>query len=500
MANQVAARLHGDDYQHLFAWREALDLLRPRKGVIEVRVEDEDAVSVDDVTVRYAPTSSEPRRYYQIKYHVDQRSQYSTDVAMEVRAAAGTSLLQKLWRSFQKLSPSVPGGVELSLYSNWSWDSNDVFAAVIDGVDGSIKDGFLGAPPASELGKVRRRWREHLNATDAELAPFLRALRLRTGYACWTELRDGVAERMENLGLQWDDVALLTAVGIVREWIKGGPSAIDADAMRAVLSSHRLLLPPEAERATLVVMNTIATPRMEVSPDFILDWCDRFEGRAGRRGRQLLVPLEWNDVLLPELRGLERRIKEETSDRLIRARGAARLTPWIALGATFPEVAGYTIEVDQRVAGGVIERWRSDAPASADWNLLESMLPSTAKRSNGQTNTLAVAFGITDDIHDDVARYLAEHQSASGLLILLPEKGASAGSLRMAGDATAFAEQAKHSIRRAVRALGATQLELFYCGPQAGACFLGHRLNAMAKRITLMEFQQPGYSPSFVLD
>jgi hypothetical protein len=499
MANQVAARLRGDDYQHLFAWREALDLLRPRKGVTEIRVEDEDAFSVDDVTVRYA-LPSEPRRYYQIKFHVDQRTQYSTEVVMDVRATAGTSLLQKLWRSFQKLIASGPGLVELSLYSNWNWDSNDPFAGVIDGDDGSIKDEFIAAPPASDLGKLRRRWREHLNATDAELVPFLGALRLRAGYACWTELRDGVAERMENLGLQWDEAALLTAVGIVREWIKRGPSAIDADAMRAVISSHRLLLPPDAERATLVVMNTIATPRVEVAPDFALDWCERFEGRAGRRGQQLLVPSEWNDRLLPELRRVERRIKEDTGDRLIRARGAARLTPWIAFGATFSEVAGYTIEVEQRIAGGVIERWRSDAPASADWKLLETMRPSTVKESNGPTSSLAVAIGLTDDIQDDVARYMAEQRSLSRLLVLLPEDGPSARSLRTGGDATAFAEQAKQLIRRAVRVVGVERLELFYCGPSAGACFLGHRLNAVAKQITLMEFQQPGYSPTFVLD
>ncbi|MBA2679925.1 MAG: hypothetical protein H0U76_16200 [Ktedonobacteraceae bacterium] len=33
MANQVAARLQGDDYQHLYAWQFVLELLMPKKNV-----------------------------------------------------------------------------------------------------------------------------------------------------------------------------------------------------------------------------------------------------------------------------------------------------------------------------------------------------------------------------------------------------------------------------------------------------------------------------------
>jgi hypothetical protein len=40
---------------------------------------------------------------------------------------------------------------------------------------------------------------------------------------------------------------------------------------------------------------------------------------------------------------------------------------------------------------------------------------------------------------------------------------------------------------------------LYYFGPLSGACFIGHQLNAVCREIQLMEDQQPGYVPSFLL-
>jgi hypothetical protein len=488
----------GDDYQHLLAWREALDLLRPGTSVVAVRVEDEEGGSVDDVTITHAPDSGRSDRFFQVKYHVDQRRPYSTDVLMEKKAEGGTSLLQKFWRTYRGLAARDVTSPELTLVSNWVWDPADRFAAVIDGHDGRINEAFLEATPGSELGRVRARWQAHLSASDAELALFVRALRVRTGYHCWSELRAQVAERMENRGLLHDEAALHTALGIVREWIMRGPSTIDVDTLREAVARNRLEPAAEPERATLVVLNTITTPHLEVAPDFTLDWCDHFEGEPGRRGRQLRDPGEWNGRLLPELCHVERRIKSETTDRLVRARGAARLSAWLAFGFTFSEAAGYTLEVEQRVAGGRAERWRSDAPASHDF-CLDEVLVALPGAGDGVSDTLAVGLAITDDLERDVVRDLGNVPRASHLLILRPRTGPSTGALRHAGDATALSAQTKRAVRRAVREHGARRVLLYYCGPLAGACFVGHRLNAVAREVVAMEDQQPGYAPSFTL-
>ncbi|WP_338140987.1 dsDNA nuclease domain-containing protein, partial [Candidatus Entotheonella palauensis] len=96
MANQVAARLKGDDYQYLYAWQFVLELKMPRWKVRLVTIEDALAGSVDDVTVQHEPGSEMADCFYQVKYHVDQRNAYSIQELTNHRPNA-RSLLMKLW-------------------------------------------------------------------------------------------------------------------------------------------------------------------------------------------------------------------------------------------------------------------------------------------------------------------------------------------------------------------------------------------------------------------
>ena len=73
MANAVAARLMGDDYQHLLAWLYAQELLMPHRAVKAVIVEDAKAVSADDLTLLRTEGAQLADRYHQIKFHVDHR-------------------------------------------------------------------------------------------------------------------------------------------------------------------------------------------------------------------------------------------------------------------------------------------------------------------------------------------------------------------------------------------------------------------------------------------
>src|SRR5947209_19419423 len=61
------ARIQGDDYQHLYAWWQALRLLTPRTDVTLIEVEALSAGNVDDVVVRRA---SGPDEYTTGEYSV----------------------------------------------------------------------------------------------------------------------------------------------------------------------------------------------------------------------------------------------------------------------------------------------------------------------------------------------------------------------------------------------------------------------------------------------
>src|SRR5208282_1030854 len=222
MANQVAARLSGDDYQHLYSWQFALELLMPHKKVSRVTVEDALAVSVDDVTVKHEDGTNVPDGFYQVKYHVDQRDVYSTEALIAAKPGH-MSLLEKFWRTWKQIRQQNPKRpVELFLVSNWTWDSRDKLRACFNGHDNSFTEEFFTAPPKSDIGKLRACWQKTLAISNGDFSAFMRSLRFKLGFDCGRELEQRVEERMDNLGLKSDIAALKVAAGIIREWIKAG--------------------------------------------------------------------------------------------------------------------------------------------------------------------------------------------------------------------------------------------------------------------------------------
>ncbi len=497
MANQVAARLSGDDYQHLYAWLTVLELKMPRKDVARVTVEDEAAGSVDDVTVIHEAASKRHDKLYQIKYHVDQRSQYSTDVLLEAKGNE-TSLLQKFWRTWVALRAQRPDRpVELHLISNWTWDAQDKIKSCIDGRNNAITDDFFASSPKSDIGKLRKRWQEHLKAPDEDFALFIGSLRFRLGFDCSDQLEQRTAERMEWMGLRSDSASLLVATGIVRTWIKDGKQELSSEDLERTLRDHDLYLPASSERGTVVYLSTVKKQQFDLGPDYHLDWREHFEGAPNRGGHQLLEPNDWNATLLPQLYAVETAISEGTTSRLIRARGLSRLSAWFAFGYAFSDVARYTIEIDQN--GSL---WRTDATPAEDFTMTSSddKASSEGEALQGDAAAVAVGISVTGLLDEDVRMYLSQNPHLAGALLLLrPERELGRECLRDAGDAAALAVQTKERIRTFVKAHKATKLLLFYFGPLGGACFIGHRFNAVCRQIQIMEDQRPSYAPSFLL-
>jgi hypothetical protein len=497
MANQVGARLSGDDYQHLYSWQFVLKLKMPRKKVRLVTIEDALAGSVDDVTVQHEPGTHEPDTFYQVKFHVDQRSSYSTE-ALIAHKPGQASLLEKFWRTWNMLRKQDPGrDIVLHLVTNWTWDAQDKLRSCLSGQNNSMKEDFFTAKPQSDIGKLRRKLQDAIGATDDDFAAFMRCMRFRLGFDCRDELEKRIAERMENLHLKYDGSALLIAAGIVRNWIQSGRQEIRLADLEATLKAHDLYLPDNVEKCSTVYLVTIKTQKFDMEPDHILDWRDYFIGDPNKKGHQLENPTAWNSRLLPELQALEAQINKETSCRLVRARGLDRLSAWFAFGFTFSDVARYTIEVDQHG-----QLWRTDAHPNPDFRLIFTGNNSSPDGEilDGEGSTVAVGISVTGSLEDDMRTFLStREEKIASLLLMQPERGYGRECLRNASDVVALADGVKDSLRAFVKKWNATRLLLFYFGPLSGACFIGHRLNAVCREIQIMEDQQPGYAPSFLL-
>lgn len=490
MANQVAARLAGDDYQHLLAWNQMLLLRKPNANVREVIVEDPDAAHVDDVTTLFQAGTGAVDVFEQVKYHVDQRGDYSTDYLLEKETPKSRSLLEKFFFTWRKLvAATTDRSVMLRLTSNWSWDGLADVRSCVQGKNAALSEEFFTAGARSKIGIARERWRAHLGIGSGEFEAFARTLRFRLGYDCFEEFADRVAERMENLGLRHDDAALKIAAGIVRDLIKVGDGHVDRARLDQLLEHHQLIQAAE-EPSTVIYLTSVKTQEFEVPPDIHIDWRAHFTGDPMKKGHAVNDPRAWNDLMLPELHKLESDLNAQRGPRLIRARGLARLSPWFAFGHTFSDVARYTIELDQN--GSL---WRTDATATD----LKAIETGRERLDAGDGASIAVGISVTGSLEADVRAYLAATGAASATLFLQPNRGLGRTAFTSAGDVVGFAKTAKELMRAFVKAQNATRLLLFYFGPISGACFLGHQLNAVAREIQVMEDQQPGYEPSFLL-
>jgi hypothetical protein len=493
MANAVSARLKGDEYQHLFGWLHALELLMPQRFVTKLIVEDSKALSADDVTLLREDSAFWPDRYHQIKYHVDHRKGYSVGVLTR-REKGETSLLQKWFRSWKALLLARPNRpLEIDIVSNWGWEVGDKLCGFVDGQGNALKEEFFTSTGNQKAAKLRTDLAKHVGATAAEFDQFARTLHFHFGYACWHVMAERASERMEHHGLKSDENALLIAIAIVRNWVIAGRQAITKAELEAVITQHDLWLPPEARPSVNIYLSTIKEQQFDIEPDYLLDWRSLFLGSPTLRGHEAIDPADWNGKMMPDLQALAMRIGSETKHRLVRARGLARLSAWFAFGHVFSDVAGYTIEVDQQG-----EFWQSDTPPSDDFTLSSNGPHGEALDAEG--DSVAAVISVSGDAEVDVRRHLRHrNEKVQAVLFIRPTRNIDRHCLRDAGDAIALADKVKGAIRDFVKGHGAQRLLLYYFGPLSAACFIGHRLNAICREVQIMEWSNPDYIPSFTL-
>lgn len=505
------ARLSGDDFQHLYSWWLVLMLKIEDEKVTQVIVEDknarsvddvtvtniitEDQDSIDDVTIKYKTGTIVPDRFYQVKYHIDQRSAYSAQELIKP-IKKKESQLQKFWYTWQHLRQENPDrAIELYLVSNWTW-GQDALGKWVGGQKDSIYvDGFLDPHAPKDIKTIKESWQNHLQAKDQEFRAFIGCLHFRLGYSASVLVNEQVVERMRHLKLKTEIENLASSSTIVRSWIKNYQNVITLDILNAALKEYKLYLPIEEERCLTIYIESIEERAYFRKADHRLMWRKYFLEIEKLGGHQLKNPDNWNERLLPQLYNLKDKIRKETDCRFIRAYGQARLSCWFAFGFTFSEVAGYEIEVDQHK-----KIWRTDTEPSDTFSLL---ITNPQDSTYGEMldeggDTVALGISISASLDKSVRKYLDQRQEKVSALLLLaqPELGR---HLQEASEVTALAKQVKEHVKKLIECWNAKKILIFYQGPFSGACFIGHRFNAIPAEIQIMEDQNPGYAPSFLL-
>lgn len=488
MPTASSARLKGDDYQHLYTWHQILGLRKHGPRALRVGIEIPGVGAVDDVATWRLLEERPTADYSQVKFHVDQRALYTTDLVTASKQDRGQSLLQKLYGGWRRVSAIDPDA-GVSLVTNWGWDPSDAVGPLIDGRTCQVAGLILPDANAATIA-CRACWQEHLGASDTDLASFVGSLRLITGFSHERKLSDDVAERMASIGLKDDEGAIAAGVQQVREWIKNGEVEHEVPSLEAAIARYDLRA-RDPEPFAVVHLHTIQRKAFADPADFSLDWVDLFEeGMGEQRGHLPLDPAAWNGTMLPELLRLRATIDAIPDLRLLKMRGQARLSAWIAAGFVFRQVADY--ELEARL--GPMD-CRTDLAPAADFDLVREVVTEGLAGPD-----VAVGISVTNDLTQDVLAHLRQPGSSYGAaLFLRPDRPFGSTSLRGPGDVVALAESTKQAVQRFVRDQGAQRLGLFYLGPFSGALFVGHRLNAVAREIQVFEDAAPGYAPSFLL-
>ncbi|GCE09291.1 SAVED domain-containing protein [Dictyobacter aurantiacus] len=495
--NKHAARIAGDDYQHLYSWWLILGLKLPEERIAKVILEDGSARYVDDVTIRYEPGTELPDRFYQIKYHVDQRNEYSAQELISTKSSS-QSLLEKFWESWQHLRQNNPDrSLELYLVSNWTW-GQDALGKWVGGATDSINiDEFFAAQPSKKIQNIKQAWQTKIQADDQSFKAFLSCLHFRLGYSASVLINEQVVERMRHLQLKTDIASLSNCSSIVRSWLNSNHTTITAEELHTELKRYNLYLPAKEERCVTIYMNSIEEQKYAHKPDYHLRWRNYFVDVGNRGGHQLKEPSNWNDILLPQLERLKNKVNKDTDCRFIRAYGQSRLSCWFAFGFTFSEVASYTLEVHQNN-----QSWRTDVEASKNVHLIITSNHGSPHGEildqEGDTVALGISAYGSIPLDNDVKKYLAQRKGKIAALLLLSTEDLNR-KIEDAHTVVAIAEQVKSYAKSLIQHWEAKKLLLFYQGPYSGACFIGHKLNAIHAEIQIMEDQQPGYAPSFLL-
>lgn len=486
MGEQSATRLGGDDYQHLNSWYEILPLLEDTSAYDHAYIEHPEAGAADDLTLHPKEGTGLPTRFMQIKWHVDQRSQYSFDALVEVGTGSARSLLQKLFDSWRELRGRGP--LEVWLVSNWSPAPHPDLGAYLGDRVAHLSEEFFAGGPRSRVARVRARWTTALKATEAEAVAFWRDLRFELGAAPIHRLLDRVDDRMARYSLKHGENARDIAIGEIRRRIQEGGEAkrITREVLLSIIQKRGLRAEvPDAPETRLWIHGWVEQG-YDVAPTAELDWTPYFD----REERRVPSPAEWQDVLIPQLQVVRKRFAAAPNGKYIDLRGKLSLTGGLAVGATFPRVAGFSLRTEQPTGGDLV-LWRSDAPPS-DTRLV---LVEEGGDSGGE---LAVGLSISGRGIADLKRYIAS-AGISAYVYAEPATGAGQSAIRSAGDAVALAASAKELIRAARERYGPQCVHLFLYSPITFAVFLGQVLNALGVVVTYERTAKGSYQESVTI-
>lgn len=296
------------------------------------------------------------------------------------------------------------------------------------------------------------------------------------------------------------------------EWIAGDLLKAESEATEALNSSRDMgykLIQAEAEDFLQRLKNgeqPLIKPTSEMEepkvslwlhgwvrqdygppPTYEMDWTQFFD----RERRKILSQSDWDVDMAPELTRIRGELALRPEGRFIDLRGKLPLSISLAVGAAFPEVAGFRFRTEQ-ITGGISWLWRSDAPPS---NRRFKVIEEQGKAGK----EILIAFCLTGRVWEEVKDFYHNHPKFKAVVYAEPDCGPGSEALQGAADATALARDAKELLRYKRGEYNASRIHLILFAPATFCLFLGQKLNALGDIVTYERKVKGGYQKSLLL-
>ncbi|WP_439233976.1 SAVED domain-containing protein [Klebsiella quasipneumoniae] len=499
MANAVVAGWQGHDYQARLFWYYASFLKdRSRTDVIEVSYEADAPKAFDDVVAKYHPPrpgyGSEriAADYFQIKYHVVSGGRFGFEDMVDPGFinAQSTSLLQRL-REAKQIAP--PNSAFILVTTDTIKDG-DPLGKIHQNTDGSLDLNKLavGKTDKSEMGKVRKLWREHLGlGNDEELYKVLRGFRIESPSLSLERLRS-------NVNLQFKFVGMIPCEtnsdfrydGLIRTLKGQGKYQFNRTQFEEMCLAERLLQssPPDEHRAVaLRSYRDGPFETLDASPENTLSLLQYFEGRFPAPG------IEWMDSILP--------VVTEFLVTIRQAERGNRIRLFLDVHTSIAMLAGKCLGAKSNVAVEIVQKGKIETSvwSANDGGEIHPTISNIETLCDGQD--IAIVLSITRNALLDAREYIETNLPEVGrILHFTPEAGYGFQSITSGAHASALAEFVADAFS-AARVKVKANVHIFSAAPNAVNFYIGQQTDFMGSCI-FYEFdfnrQRDGsYIPSF---
>lgn len=480
MANAVAVRINGDDYQALVFWQQASRLLRGKDDIEAIEIESEDLKSLDDVVIYFKDGHLDKygqplkREGFQVKYHVDFRGCLTANSLIDPAFINATEV-SFFQRAFNQWKMYSCDGLGVVFCSMWSIDHNDPLSELVSGDDGHILiEKLRNGGARSKFGHVREMWRSHLNTDENQLLSFLKSVRVLVSVQK-ALLLERVNNELVLAGLYpIENGALINPYyDLARTLIKGRNTRLTREGLLKICKKSNLW---NGQPISLKPMKRVGVRSRLRGTEGFEEWTkNRLDLLSKFDDRQLKEGYAWDhDIFTPVDTFFQAELRMGDCCEM-----------WLPVHSTIAVAIGYIL----------------DAKSGVDVHMIQTTVSGTATWSNkkfcgGDERTerdwtvgdvvmnagpdLAIAISVAHDIQQDVCSYI--HESGLKVSTLRSFYCIDCGQRAITDQehAISLIEKVIDSVRQFKRSASRTSvLHVFFAMPNFMAFALGQRLRPL---------------------